>query len=348
MAGTFGGNTLTQTGKIGNDTIDPTDQYFGFGNLITLGGKSINSTQPFQNKVIPSGAPPKADYTKITGIDVKLVHGDRWQELEAYMTENVQDDFVTTIGPPPWIMPKGATDPADLEYNDPKDDLNTKNADGSPGAPITLGSSADPNLPFDQASGGAGGLPPSSDTEKTQVDPGTFIGSDGKTHHYGRYILNVRGDQLTKVGGDVSLWVAGYNNTVQIGQCKASYFSQYITNTSDSQYHNTPDSYVDMNNDYKIVYDTKYRSVYTKKDFVGGNSIGTVMGAKVEYKGIQAAAVLVNLTASLCSIGLRVIGNDTVGLKSLIHPAEAKTGPQVKASPAANAAPSVQPCPFTG
>ena len=266
------------------------------------------------------------------------MHGDRWQELEAFMTENVNKDFVTTIGTPPAIMPKGATDPADLEYNDPKDDLNTKNPDGSKGAPITLGSDSGFGNPDDQANNAAGGLPPSSDAEKTQVDPGK-----GQA----RYILNVRGDQLTKIGGDVSLWVAGYNNTVQIGQCKASYFSQYITNTSDSQYHNTPDSYVDMNNDYKIVYNTKYRNVDTKQD-IARISLGAVMGAKVEYKSVQVSAVLVNLSASLCSIGLRVLGNDTFGLKSLIHPAEAKAGPVVQASPKANATPSVQPCPLAG
>ena len=344
MASTFTPNTLVQTGDLGSDTIDADDQYFGFGNLSTQGGSSppINSPTPFQNKHIPSGAPPGADYTKIKGYDVKLVHGDRWQELEGLMTENVAQDFQTTIGPAPTIMPKSATDPADLEYNDPADDKNTTSGD-----PITSGSASGFGNPDDQANNADGGLPPSSDAEKTQVDPGTFIGSDGKKHNYARYILNVRGDQLTKIGGDVSLWVAGYNNTVQIGQCKASYFSQYITNTSDSQYHNIPDAYVDMNNDYKIVYNTKFRNVDTKKD-IARNSFGAVMGAKVEYKAIQVSGTLINLASSLCSISLRLIGNDTFGIKSLIHPAEAKVGPEVKASPAANAAPSLQPSPFTG
>jgi len=335
MGSTFSANTLTQTGTIGNDTIDPNDQYIGFGNLNTNGPSAINSVSPFQTK---SPGLPGADYTKIKGQDVKLVHGDRWQELEAFMTENVNKDFVTTIGTPRTIMPKGATDPADLEYNDPKDDLNTKNPDGSKGAPITLGSDSGFGNPDDQADNAAGGLPPSSDAEKTQVDPGK-----GQA----RYILNVRGDQLTKIGGDVSLWVAGYNNTVQIGQCKASYFSQYITNTSDSQYHNTPDSYVDMNNDYKIVYNTKYRNVDTKQD-IARISLGAVMGAKLEYKSVQVSGVLINLSASLASIGLRVIGNDTFGLQSLTAPAKAEVANKAKVAPSANACPSAQPCPFTG
>ena len=330
MGSTFSANTLTQTGTIGNDTIDPNDQYIGFGNLITNGPSAINSVSPFQTK---SPGLPGADYTKIKGQDVKLVHGDRWQELEAFMTENVQKDFKTTIGSPPTFK---ADSSGELDYIDPTDNS------APPGSPSN-------NLEFDPA-GAAGtdaagnsvtGFAPTTTQEKADqpTDPGK-----GQA----QYILNVRGDQKTAIGGDVSLWVAGYNDAVQIGQYKASYFSQYISNTGDSQYHNIPDSYVAMNNDYKLVYDTKYRNVDTKKD-IARISLGAVMGAKLEYKSVQASAVLINGSVSLCSIGLRVIGNDTFGLHSLAMPAKAEVaGGKAKCSPSANASPSIQPCPFTG
>jgi hypothetical protein len=102
MAGTFGGATLTQTGKIGQDTIDPSDQYFGFGNLITSGGSAINSQSPFQTKYPGVSG---ANYTKIKGYDVKLVHGDRWQQLEATLNENILTAVNTTIGTPGKFVP---------------------------------------------------------------------------------------------------------------------------------------------------------------------------------------------------------------------------------------------------
>ncbi|HUA85893.1 MAG TPA: hypothetical protein VMB85_18675 [Bryobacteraceae bacterium] len=318
MASTFGGQTLTQTGQIGQDTIDPNDQYLGFGNLITQGGSAINSTTPFQNKSVPSGAPPKADYTKIKGQDVKLVHGDRWQELEAFMTENVQKDFKTTIGLPPTISSGDSS--GDLDYNDPKDDQNT-----TTGNPI-VATSDGVNLPLDPGDGGEGGLPPSSTDEKTQVDPGK-----GQA----KYILDVRGDQKTAIGGNVSLWVAGYNDTVQIGQFKASYFSQYITNTGDSQYHNTPDSYVTMNNDYKIVYNTKYRNVHMKQD-IAQMSLGLVEYAKLEFKFTQVASALASLSLGGANLGFWLMANDAFAIKSLVAACHAKAAPSVNAAPTVN------------
>lgn len=319
---TFSGNTLTETGKIHKDTVDADNKYYGFGNLITDdGGNAINSAQPFQNKVIPSGAPPKADYTKIKGYDVKLVHGDRWQELEALMTENVQKDFKTTIGVPPWIQPKKDTDPDDLNYNDPSDDLNLKppSSGSPPDPPITPGSANHSAGPWDYGNGAQDGLPPSSSTEANQVDPGT-----GQA----RYILDVRGDQKTAIGGDVSLWVAGYSDTVQIGQYSASYFSQYIKNQNNPQYHNSPDSYVCMNNDYKIVYDTKFRNVYLKQD-IAKWSMALVEFSKLEAKLSQAAAIGAAISAGLVNLGFWVLANDALAMKSLVAACEPKAAPEV-------------------
>jgi len=254
--GTFSGQTLTDTGTIGKDTLDPSDKFFGFGNLITSdGGKAINSTSPFQGSSAATGM----KYPKIVGTDVKLVHGDRWQELEGLITEDVAKNFTTTIG--------GA--PTNQEPSTTQTDPTTGKTTTSPGAldypyPQFTNTSSDDN----------GGFPDTTD-EANEIDPATILDKNGKPiidpktgkpEKYAGYYLNVHGDQQTKIGGDMGLWVAGYSNTVQIGQYKASFFSQYFTNTGDSQYHNTPDSYVEMNNDYKKVDQVKYRNVNQKQD----------------------------------------------------------------------------------
>jgi len=303
---TFGGKTLTETGAIKNDTINAADPKLGFGNLITNdGGKAINSPAPFTMSLI-------------TGSDVKWVHGDRWQQLDGYMTENVKKDFRTTIGLPPTISSGDKS--GDLDYNDPNDDAAANTNDNQAIAPS---GEADGGLALDP-SDAEGGLPPSSTEEKTQNDPGK-----GQA----QYILHVRGDQKTAIGGDTSLWVAGYSNTVQIGQYKASYFSQYIQTNPTSQYHNVPDSYQDMNNDYKIVYDTKYRNVRNKQD-IAKFSLGFTEIIKAEWKSLQAAGALAHLTLGGINYPLWLLKNNgyalgmEAGIKGLI-------------APKANAAPSI-------
>jgi len=86
MASTFSGQTLTSTGKIGNDTIDPSDQYYGFGGLITTGGVAINSTGPFGS-----------NFPSIIGSDINLVHGDQWQHIDTKQTIEIGGDCDETI-----------------------------------------------------------------------------------------------------------------------------------------------------------------------------------------------------------------------------------------------------------
>jgi hypothetical protein len=83
MASTFSGQTLTSTGKIGKDTIDASDQYYGFGSLITSGGQAINSTEPLGSSYI--------------GSDIKLVHGDQWENIDKKQTIYVGSDCDETI-----------------------------------------------------------------------------------------------------------------------------------------------------------------------------------------------------------------------------------------------------------
>ncbi len=75
MGSTFGGQTLTPTGKVGNDTINPSDQYHGFGSLVTSGGQAINSPMPFASPLIAQ--------------DLTWVHG--------IQRDQVEDDQIITI-----------------------------------------------------------------------------------------------------------------------------------------------------------------------------------------------------------------------------------------------------------
>jgi len=84
MGNTFTGQTLTQTGKIGPDTIDPSQVSFGNLGLI---GATITSQSPF---VGPFGF--------IVGSDVKLIHGDCWNEIQGQVTEDDGLGVTTTIG----------------------------------------------------------------------------------------------------------------------------------------------------------------------------------------------------------------------------------------------------------
>ncbi len=86
MASIFSGQTLTSTGKIGSDTIDASDPYYGFGHLITSGGQAINSTAPFGS-----------NFPSIVGQDIHLVHGDQWQQIDNNQTIDITGNCDETI-----------------------------------------------------------------------------------------------------------------------------------------------------------------------------------------------------------------------------------------------------------
>lgn len=297
---TFTGETLTETGLVrpGVDVINPDDPKLGFGHLITNdGGVAIQSSSPF-------ASPPNP----ISGLDVKWVHGNRWQELQGFMTENVAGNFTTTIGAPPPSGGKG--------YYNSKNDP-TSNAS----AADDFGQGLDP-----WGLDAPGGIPASSSDEKSAPDPGV----DG-LFSFPKYTLNVQGDQTTMIGGDTSLFVAGYGNTVHIGRYSASYFSQYITNTGDSNYHNVPDSYVEMNNDYKKVDATKFRNVHMKQD-IAQISLGLVEFVKAEFKTAQVAGALGSVNAWGVHLGLGLLKSKTYTLQESIH-TSADVKPKVNAGP---------------
>lgn len=84
MGNTFAGQTLTQTGKIGSDTIDPSKMSFG---KLGLTRATITSQSPF---VSP--------FDFIVGSDAKLIHGDAWREITGQVTEDIGLGVTTTIG----------------------------------------------------------------------------------------------------------------------------------------------------------------------------------------------------------------------------------------------------------
>jgi len=84
--GAFDGQTITDTSsKIHHDILDPSTMHFG---NLGLAGGVINSPTPFGSQ-----------YASLKGTDIKLVHGDRWQEIEGEMTEDIATGVTTTIGP---------------------------------------------------------------------------------------------------------------------------------------------------------------------------------------------------------------------------------------------------------
>jgi len=94
MGSTFTGQTLTQTGKIGKDTIDPSK--ISFGNL-ALTQAAMTSEVAF-----------KSPYDTVVGSDVKLIHGNCWNEITGQVTENVGMGVTTEIGKlaaPPLTLP---------------------------------------------------------------------------------------------------------------------------------------------------------------------------------------------------------------------------------------------------
>ncbi|HUO30568.1 MAG TPA: hypothetical protein VMU80_15190 [Bryobacteraceae bacterium] len=279
MAGTFTGQTLTDTGQIGTDTLDPSDKFFGFGNLITSdGGKAINSTSPFQGSSAATGM----KYSKIVGIDVKLVHGDRWQELEGLMTEDVASDFTTTIGKLGKPIPISNSD--------------------------LTGSTNKLNVPSDFA----------GDVANTSSASGVFSESEPTqeiTAGNGNWNVTVGANQTEKIGGDINLNIGGSSNKVQIGPDFASFFSPFVHMGQGPQdWHWVADSYQMLSNDYKIVTDTKYRKVHTKEDYATSvNSSYDIVISVIKLLKLSATLANVNATggsafATGVSVGVVPVG----------------------------------------